>query len=157
MKTRLRKLFGKTVVLPFVLATRVLSYFVGHQRAIEQIGPTATKLAKLALRLWVPKMNGPEDFATFPDRMKKKLWIWRPFYDIEISEENTDIFKLKVSNCPFCEALSSFGLSDLSVYVCEGDWAIAKENSGNWLFERSHQIGTGDTFCNHTYKRKQPA
>jgi hypothetical protein len=56
-------------------------------------------------------------------------------------------------NCPFCEVLNRTGLSDLSGYICEGDWAYARENKDKWLFERKFQIGTGDTICDHTYKR----
>ncbi len=119
----------------------------------KNIGPSATYAAKQALRLWVPKIERPEDFDFFSIEMKKKFWLWKLFYDIEISIENTDIFKLHLSNCPFCEVLNTFGLSNLSSYICEGDWAIANDNKEKWLFERTHQIGTGDTFCDHTYKR----
>jgi hypothetical protein len=31
---------------------------------------------------------------------------------------------------------------------------MAEANQDKWLFERNHQIGTGDAFCDHTYKRK---
>jgi predicted ArsR family transcriptional regulator len=87
--------------------------------------------------------------------MKANFWLWKPFYDFDIAEENKNIFKLHVWNCPFCECLNGFGLTGLSPYVCEGDWAIARDNIDKWDFERSHQIGTGDSFCDHTYKRKQ--
>ena len=38
--------------------------------------------------------------------------------------------------------------------MCQADWEIAKDNRDKWTFERSYQIGTGDSFCDHTYKRK---
>ena len=155
MKEISRKLFGIIVVLPFVIAVKILSVFIGQNEAITKIGPVATALAKRTLKYWVPNICGPADFDSFPIKMKKNLKFWRPFYDIEISEENRDIFKLYVSNCPFCEALNGFGLADLSAYVCKGDWAIAHDNSDKWTFERAHQIGTGDCFCDHTYKRIQ--
>ena len=66
-----------------------------------------------------------------------------------------DVFKLHVSNCPFCEALNPMGMSKLSPYVREGDWAIARVNADKWKFERNNQIGTGDSYCDHTYKRIQ--
>jgi hypothetical protein len=56
-------------------------------------------------------------------------------------------------NCPFCEVLAALGLSRLSPYVCQGDWAFAEENKNCWGFERDHQIGTGNRFCDHTYRR----
>ncbi len=155
MKEIYRKIFGIIVVLPFVIAVKILSVFMGHKEFIRKIGPVATALAKRTLKYWVPNISGPEDFDSFPIKMKNNFKLWRPFYDIEVSEENRDVFKLYVSNCPFCEALNGFGLPDLSAYVCEGDWAIAHDNSDKWAFERVHQIGTGDRFCDHTYKRIQ--
>lgn len=153
MKKLIRKIEGVFVVLPFIIATKSLSIFWGQQKAIEIVGPFATKFAKNTLKLWIPKINGPEDFDSFPINMKKNFWIWRQFYDIQIIEENNDVFKLHIYNCPFCEAFNNLGLSKLSPYICEGDWEIAKENSDKWLFERNYQIGTGDSFCDHTYKR----
>ena len=154
MKKIFRYILGVIVVLPFTMATWVLSCFIGKQRAIEKIGPIATQVAKQTLKFWVPQISSPEDFDSFATKMKKKFWMWRLFYTIQIAEDTNDVFKLHVSNCPFCEILNSFGLSSLSAYVCDGDWAIARENADKWVFERNHQIGTGDIFCDHTYKRK---
>jgi len=47
----------------------------------------------------------------------------------------------------------TLGMPELAPYICEGDWAKARSNSHKWGFERMHQIGTGDAFCDHTYKR----
>jgi hypothetical protein len=153
VKKLFRNTFGFIVVSPFILATKLLAVFVGEKKSVEFFGPIATNLAKQSLKYWVPKIDNPDEFDVFPAKMKKKFYIWKLFYDIEITEETDDIFKLHVSNCPFCEVLNTFGLSKLSAYACDGDWAIAKDNSKKWLFERRHQIGTGDKFCDHTYKR----
>jgi hypothetical protein len=155
MKEMSRKLIGIIVVLPLVIAVKIFSIFIGQQKAIGKIGPIATAIAKQTLKYWVPTISGPEDFDSFPAKMKRNFKFWRPLYDIEVSEENNNVFKLFISNCPFCEALNSFGLPGLSVYVCQGDWAIAHDNSDKWVFERAHQIGTGDSFCDHTYRRVQ--
>ena len=53
------------------------------------------------------------------------------------------------------KALNRLGMSKLSAYVCEADWAIARDNAVKWKFERNYQIGTGDSYCDHTYKRIQ--
>ena len=66
--------------------------------------------------------------------MKRNFRLWRLFYDIEVSKETRNVFKLCVSNCPFCEALNDFGLPRLSAYVCEGDGAIAQDNKDKWVF-----------------------
>lgn len=80
--------------------------------------------------------------------------LWKPLYDIAVTEETRDVFRIRVSNCPFCEVLNSAGLREFSPSLCEGDWTVARENAGKWDFERTHQIGTGDDFCDHTYLRK---
>ncbi|WP_027183102.1 L-2-amino-thiazoline-4-carboxylic acid hydrolase [Desulfovibrio inopinatus] len=155
MKNIFRKLIGIIVVLPFVIAIKTLSIFMSQQKAIEKIGPIVTVIAKQTLKYWVPTICVPNEFDAFPQKMKRNFKLWRLFYDIEVSEENSNVFKLFISNCPFCEALNSFGFPNLSAYICEGDWAIAHDNSDKWIFERAHQIGTGDSFCDHTYKRIQ--
>ena len=148
-----RNFFGLIVVLPFIIATKLLSIFMGKEKAIETLGPIATSFAKQMLKFWVPKISDSNDFDSFATKMKKNFRLWRPFYDIAVSEESNDVFKLHVSNCPFCEVLNNFGLEKLSAFVCEGDWAIAKDNSDKWNFERNNQIGTGDNYCDHTYRR----
>lgn len=153
MKKIFRIIFGFIVVSPFIVAVKFLSVFLGEDKAIDFVGPFATKLAIQALKLWVPHIDNPEDFDSLPAKMKKNFWLWKPFYDIEILQETGDIFKLHLSNCPFCEVLNSFKLGRLGAYICKGDWAVAQENSDKWIFERNHQIGTGDSYCDHTYKR----
>jgi hypothetical protein len=143
------------VVSPFVVATKLLSTIWGQEKAIEVVGQRLTKSAKRALKFWVPKIDQAKDFDSFPSKMKKNFRFWKPFYDIEISEERNDVFKLRVSNCPFCETLNRLGMSKLSPYICEGDWAVAQDNADKWRFERNFQIGTGDSYCDHTYKRVQ--
>lgn len=155
MKKIFRKIIGYMVVSPFVVASKFLSIFLGQEKAIEVVGPKLTKSAKRSLKFWVPKIDDAKDFDSFPAKMKKNFRLWKPLYDIEISEENNDVFKLHVSNCPFCEALNRLGMSKLSPYVCEGDWAIARDNTDKWKFVRNFQIGTGDSYCDHTYKRIQ--
>lgn len=155
MKNIFRKVFGSMVVSPFVVACKFLSVFIGQEKALEVVGPRLTKSAKRILEFWVPRIDDAKDFHSFPAKMKKNFNLWKPFYDIEITEESIDVFKLHISNCPFGEALTRLGMSKLSPYVCEGDWAIARDNADKWLFGRNYQIGTGDSYCDHTYKRIQ--
>jgi hypothetical protein len=142
---------------PFVLAVYFFSIFIGKEKSIRFVGPVITRAAKWSLRFFVPDIKNAADFDFFPAEMKKNFWIWRPFYDFSVIEENKDVFKLKVMNCPFCEAIMLSGLKELAPYVCQGDWEKARENSDRWEFRREHQIGTGDTFCDHTYLRKKNA
>lgn len=155
MKQILRIIIGYMVVLPYVVALKCASILLGQERAIEVIGPKLTQSAKRSLRFWVPEIENAKDFDSFRGKMKKNFRLWELLFDIEILEESKDVFKLHVSNCPFCEALNRLGMSKLSPYVCEGDWAIARDHSDKWRFERKYQIGTGDSHCDHSYKRIQ--
>ena len=155
MKNMIRNIAAAILLSPFLVTVYLTSIFAGKEKAIAFFGPFVTSLAKQSLRFWVPKIETANDFDRFPSRMKANFYLWRPFYDIELAEETDDTFKLNVRNCPFCEVLNNSGLSGLSPYVCKGDWQIADENKDKWIFERKHQIGTGDSFCDHTYKRKK--
>ncbi len=154
MRKILRLLIGFIVMSPFILLVYITAIFTGKEKAIEKWGPQATFLSKQALKYWVPKINSADDFDSFASGMKANFWLWKPLYDFDITEENKNIFKLNVRNCPFCECLNGLGLKELSPYVCEGDRALAKDNIEKWDFERKYQIGTGDNVCDHTYKRK---
>ena len=35
--------------------------------------------------------------------------------------------------------------------MSEADWILAQMNDDKWMFERTGQISTGDTYCNSTY------
>jgi predicted ArsR family transcriptional regulator len=74
---------------------------------------------------------------------------------IQVPHEDDDTLALKYANCPFCETFNLLGLPEMGAHVCQSDWEIAKDNADLWDFERSHQIGTGDEYCDHTYLRKQ--
>lgn len=154
MKTIIRNI-STTILLSPLIVLIYLTFMFGKKRAIKLWGPFMTFLAKQSLNFWVPKLKNSKDFNQFPSRMKANFWLWRPFFDIHITEETNDVFKLYIKNCPFCEVISKVGLSELNPYVCEGDWAMARENKDKWKFDRKHQIGTGDNFCDHTYIRKK--
>ena len=155
MKKIFRTTIGYVIVSPFAVAFQFLALFLGQEKAIDVVGPRLTKSAKRSLKYWVPRIDNAGDFDSFPTRMKQNFRLWEPLFDIEILKESNDVFQLRVSNCPFCEALNRLGMSKLSPYVCEGDWAIARDSADKWKFERTYQIGTGDSYCDHTYKRLQ--
>ncbi len=115
MKKTFRSIFGSVNTLPFVISTKLLSVFFGQQRAIKIIGPLVTKTFKPWVKwFWIPNISSPKDFDSFSERMKKKFWLWKPLYDIKITEESKDVFKLHVTNCPFCEAFNNFGIPELN-------------------------------------------
>jgi len=152
-KAMFRKMLGLLVAAPTLLKVRIFSFFIGRPDAVKACGPGITSMAKLSLELWVPKINSPSEFERLRTTMKSRFWIWKPFFDITVTEDDHDTFKLKISNCPFCEALQQQGYPELAPYVCEGDWKKARDNANKWRFERSRQIGTGDSYCDHTYTR----
>lgn len=154
MKRFLRNMFVGVFLSPLIAYVHILFTLVGRDKAIRTVGRSLTYGAKRSLKYWVPVIASAVDFDEFTPKMKSRFWLWRILYDIDITKETKDCIMLRVSNCPFCEVLNVIGLKELSPYVCEGDWAIARENVDKWCFERKHQIGTGDSFCDHTYSRK---
>ena len=154
MKNVLRKTIGYSTAVPFYLMIKTVSLFAGRERAVEIVGPFATSLARFSLIFLLPGIKDPAEYGDFKAGMKKKFKFWKPLFDFEIAHEDEDTIELKIDNCPFCESIRQMGISELCPYVCQGDWEFAKDNSEKWTFERSHQIGTGDSYCNHTYKRK---
>ncbi len=155
MKRFLRNLIGGVMIGPLIVFVHLASVFIGKPRAVKLAGPLLTRIAKRSLRDWVPKISRPEEFDAFGSRMRSRFWLWKPLYDITVTEDTKDVFRIRVANCPFCEVLNNAGLKELSPCLCEADWAVARENAGKWDFERAHQIGTGDGFCDHTYLRKR--
>ncbi len=153
MKKIFRYIIAFFILLPFIMFVHIARIFIGKEKAVSLCGPYATSIAKIFLKVMIPKIDKPEDFDLFRSKIKEKFWLWRPLYDFEIKEENENILKLNILNCPFCEMLSLAGVSELNSHVCQGDWEFAKDNKGKWEFEREHEIGKGDSFCDHTYKR----
>jgi hypothetical protein len=155
-KRGFRYAIGFITVAPFIMAAKLLAPVVGEEKAITIIGPVVTAVAKLSLKLSMPRIKSDDDFDKFQVKMERTLWLWKPLFDVDIAERNRDLLKLRVSNCPFCQVLSACGQRRLSPFICQGDWAFAETNRDKWRFARSHQIGTGDHFCDHTYKRLVP-
>lgn len=155
MKKMLRGLTGFIVVYPFILCIKLLSVFSTREKAIAIMSPLIIKTAKRFVRILVPNVKSAADFDKLKNTiisMSSRLWL---FYDITFSVKSDDLLKLHVANCPFAEMAKRLGYADIGTYICHGDWEIAKDNIDKWDFERKHQIGTGDSFCDHTYKRKK--
>jgi hypothetical protein len=149
-----RQVIGLITVLPTAFKVWATTPFLGKERAVAYWGPGMTAMAKWSLRFWVPQIASAADFDLFQTKMKANFRLWRPLFDIHIEREDHHIFQLKVKNCPFCQALFRVGLPELAPYVCQGDWEKARDNADKWVFERNCQIGTGDSYCDHTYLRK---
>ncbi len=154
MKKILRQLVAFIVVGPFILCIKILSFFSSREKAIEIMSPIIVKVAKIFVRILVPNVKNATDFDILKDTITKRASRLWPFYDISIAENNDNLLKLHVANCPFAELAIRLGYIDIGPFVCQGDWEVAKDNINKWDFERKHQIGTGDSYCDHTYKRK---
>jgi hypothetical protein len=154
-KKLVRKIAGLTVAIPTAVKVYALAPFIGKEKAIVFWGPGVTAMAKRSLRYWVPQIKTAAEFDSFPSRIKARFRLWRPFFDLSVVQEDHDTFRIHVQNCPFCEAFNSLGMSQMGPYLCQGDWEVAKEHSDKWGFHRKHQIGTGDSYCDHTYFRRK--
>jgi len=153
MKTLIRYAMALPIVLPFIAFVQVMRLLVGKDKAVQLCGPYVTSVAKIFLKIILPQIERPEDFDLFRAKTKANFWMWKPLYDFDVEQDSADILQLKIRNCPFCELAALAGVPELNYHVCRGDWEFAKENEGKWKFEREHEIGKGDRFCDHTYKR----
>ena len=150
----IRKATGLLIASPLCIIAKTLSLFVGKQRAIELVGPSVTTVVRIIAEVsLIPKIHHPVEFGTFVKKMKSNLHNLRLLHDVSVEYEDKDTIVLNFKNCPHCEAFCSLGMPEFGPYACDSDWVIAQKNAEMWSFERSHQIGTGDTYCNHTYKR----
>lgn len=154
MKKYFRRITAVIILAPGIFWTYFLSIFIGKEKAIKLCGPFFTLASLPFSRSWVPKVESAADFDNFSAKMQKKFWLWKPFFDFSIVKDNSELFELRITYCPICDVIQSFGLYDLAPFVCEADWQIAKENKGKWIFKRVHQLSNGDLYCDHTYLRK---
>lgn len=154
MKKLFRRIAATAILAPGIAMTYALALFVGRKKAIELCGPLFTWASRPFARNWVPKMESAADFGSFSTKMKKGLWLWRPFFDFSVVKDTGDGVEMKVTYCPICDTLKTLGLSGATPFVCQADWEVAKENRDKWRFQRSHQLATGDAYCDHTYLRK---
>jgi len=140
---------------PFMITVLVLSLFTARSKAVSMVGRRLTRVAKNTVGLAIPVIDSPDQFDYFRERVKRNYSLFKRLYDIKVVQDNSDIVQFNILNCPFCGTLRRYGFSDLSKYACAGDWIIAKENEGKWLFSREQTIGTGGVLCNPTYSRKK--
>jgi hypothetical protein len=154
MKKIFRRIATFVILAPGIIWTYFLSIFIGKEKAIKLCGPFFTLVSKPFARNWVPKVDSASDFDNFSIKMQRGFWLWKPFFDFSIAQDNSDVFQLKITYCPICDVIQTFGLSDLAPFVCDADWQVAKENEEKWIFTRTYQLSTGDSYCDHTYLRK---
>jgi len=156
MKKQFRIMIGFIITIPFYILINVFSLFIGRKEAIKFWGPVVTFIVKIMAEIsLIPKVKSYKEFDVFVAKMKRNISFLGILYDVSVTYEDNDTIILNYKNCPHCEAFFTLGLSELGQYACDSDWEIARDNSDLWDFERNNQIGTGDNYCNHTYKRKE--
>lgn len=141
--------------LPFILQTYALGSFLGKKRAIQITGRQLTSAGGLVAGLIVPRVNSKQDFAIFREKIKRNFLLFEKILRVKIENETQDKIEFRIHFCPVTKMLTIFGLSGICKYSCAGDWKLAKKNKGNWEFSRKQTIGTGGSYCDHTYTRKQ--
>lgn len=154
MKRLFRRIWALAILAPGIAWTYLLWLFIGKKKAIQLSGPFFTLATKPFARNWVPKMTDATDFSQFSTGMKKNFWLWRPFFDFSIVRDTDDVFEMNIKYCPICDVMKILHLSELTHFVCDADWQVAKENKRHWTFRRKFQLSTDDPFCDHTYLRR---
>ncbi len=86
MKSIIRKIFGLLIAIPFIVMEKVLSLFIDRQKVIGFLGPIATFVAKIMGKIFIiPRVKDSSEFDKFISRMKIKIWLMKPFYDISVA------------------------------------------------------------------------
>jgi hypothetical protein len=155
MKNQFRLSVGFIVVVPFALATHLLSLFLGKAKAVEKIGPLVTMFAKSIQQFFPPQIKNASEFDIFRTKIGENQKFWSLIYDYPIDYPDKNSVRLEIRNCPFAEATEILKISELGPYMCQGDREVAKDNAEKWNFERHFQIGTGDLICDFKYTRIQ--
>jgi hypothetical protein len=155
MKNILRLIVGFLYVSPFFILIYVSAVFIGRKKSIAFWGAVFNfMITKVVEILLIPKIKTPDDFHIFSQKIKRNLLFIKPLYDVSINYSNSSKIVMRYNNCPHCQAFMILGLSEICPLICKSDWDIADKNSKLWDFDRTHQIGTGDKYCNHTYIKK---
>ncbi|MRR16055.1 MAG: hypothetical protein EG826_06335 [Deltaproteobacteria bacterium] len=141
--------------LPFIVQTYALMLILGKQRAIRIVGRQLISAATLVSKVIVPRINSKLEFPVFKQKIKRNFLFFRRLLHLSIENETQDKIEFRFQFCPVSKMLMIFRLSDLCKYSCAGDWKHAKRNREYWIFTREQTIGTGGSYCNHTYSRKQ--
>lgn len=141
--------------IPFILQVYLLTPFFGKERAIQFVGRQLTLAASFVAKLIVPRINSKLDFSIFQQKIKRNFLFFGKLYHLRIAKETRNTIEFRFRFCPVTKIFTIFGLADLCKYSCAGDWRLAEKNKDYWTFNRDQTIGTGGTYCNHTYSRKE--
>lgn len=154
MKRLFRRLWALAILGPGIAWTYLLWLLIGKKKAIRLSGPLFTLATKPFARNWVPRMTDATDFSEFSPRMTKKFWLWGIFFDFCVVRDTGDVFEMNIRYCPICDVMKMMRLPEMTQFVCDADWQVARENIRHWTFRRKFQLSTGDPFCDHTYLRR---
>lgn len=151
MNTIIRWIFGHLVMLPFFFHFFIVSLCIGRKRAAGKTGKLLTSFSALWTSSAIPKMDSSKDFIGFKRRLIKNFMAYKFLYDIDVCEDTDGKVAFKINNCPFTSALKDYGAKELCRYACAGDFKVAKNNTSNWNFKRTHSHGTDGQCCNPAY------
>jgi hypothetical protein len=156
VKHGIRFWIGLLVVAPIAVFTHVLALVIGKERAVGKLGGVVTMCAKSLQQFFPPTITNASEFDRFKEQVKPQYLlykIWSILYDYHVEYPDDDSVLLVIKNCPFANALKIVKLPEFGVYMCQGDWEVAKDNSQKWKFERTGTIGTGCEICDFKYIR----
>ena len=141
------------ILMPYLLQYVWVKTTMDKATADQIVGLKFTALAKGLLHKYMPIIQEPSDFDLFYPQALNTMKIFNLLWNFKIQSNQPDEVTLHVAHCPVMDILTLFRLTNLKPYVCQGDWEFANDNAHVWQFDRKHEIGKGDSFCDHTYKR----
>jgi hypothetical protein len=101
----------------------------------------------------IPTLQENEEFSVFSSKIKETV-SKIPFEKSEITIDEPDMVKFKVSVCQFVEVAKLLGMRKLAKAFCDVDTVYCQKYQPHIIFERQFTLEKGDPFCDHTYKKK---
>jgi len=148
-----KKMFLIFVFSPFACVYHTSKYFFGKNRMNDFFYKKIVTMSANSLSSHIPTLQKDEEFSVFSAKMKKTV-SKIPFEKSEITIDEPDMVKFKVTVCQFVEVAKLLGMSELAKAFCDADIVYCQKYQPNIVFERKFTLEKGDPFCDHTYKKK---
>lgn len=148
-----KKMFLIIVFFPFVCVYHTAKCFFSKNRINDFFYKKIITMSANSLSSHIPTLQKDEEFSVFSSKMKETV-SKIPFEKSEVTIDEPDMVKFKVTVCQFVEVARLLGMSQLAKAFCDADIVYCQKYQPNIIFERKFTLEKGDLFCDHTYKMK---
>jgi len=148
-----KKILLIMVFFPFACVYHTARFFFSKDRIDDFFYQKIVTMGADSLTSHIPTLQKDEEFSVFASKMKEAV-SKIPFEKSEITIDEPDMVKFKVTVCQFVEVAKLFGMSRIAKAFCDLDIVYCQKYQPNIIFERKFTLEKGDPFCDHTYKKK---